>query len=148
MNVMNVPSFTPTIEHARIVAAITTAELRTSGEIRVIVSRGKIADPVPEAQRQFERQGMTRTQLRNGVLILFAPRSRTFAVIGDNAIHEKCGDRFWRELAAAMTEHFKRGDFTTGLVHGVDRAGALLAEHFPRASDDRNELPDDVEATD
>ena len=138
----------PKIDHSLVVAAIGDAERRTSGEIRVVVSRGKIADPVVEAQRQFERLGMTRTQRRNGVLILFAPRSRTFAVIGDTAIHEKCGDRFWRELAAAMTEHFKRGDFTTGLVHGIDRAGALLAEHFPRASDDRNELPDDVEETD
>lgn len=138
----------PKIDHSLVVAAIGDAERRTSGEIRVVVSRGKIADPVVEAQRQFERLGMTRTQRRNGVLILFAPRSRTFAVIGDTAIHEKCGDRFWRELAAAMTAHFKCGDFTTGLVHGIDRAGALLAEHFPRAPDDRNELPDDVEETD
>ena len=137
----------PKIDHSLVVAAIGDAERRTSGEIRLVVSQGKFADPIAEAQRQFERLGMTATQLRNGVLILFAPRSRTFAVIGDTAIHEKCGDRFWRELAAAMTEHFKRGDFTTGLVHGIDRAGALLAEHFPRAPDDRNELPNDVEET-
>ena len=148
MNARNFSFFTPKIEHARIVAAIATAELRTSGEIRVVASQGKIADPVAEAQRQFERLGMTGTQLRNGVLILFAPRSRTFAIIGDTAIHEKCGDRFWSELAAAMTGHFKRGDFTAGLVHGIDRAGALLAEHFPRAPDDRNELPDAIEEAD
>ena len=66
----------------------------------------------------------------------------------DTAVHEKCGDPFWTELAAAMTEHFKRGDFTAGLVHGIEHAGVLLAEHFPRASDDRNELPNEVEETD
>lgn len=91
---------------------------------------------------------MTRTAARNGVLIFLAPRSRTFAVIGDTGVHEKCGDTFWRELTAAMSEHFKRGDFTAGLVHGIDRAGALLAEHFPRSPDDRNELPDRVEEAD
>jgi len=138
----------PEIDHPRIVAAIGEAEGKTSGEIRVVVSRQEVAAPVAEAQKQFERLGMTNTQLRNGVLILIAPRSHTFAVIGDTAIHEKCGDAFWTELAAAMTEYFKRGDFTDGLVHGIDRAGTLLAEHFPRASDDRNELPNDVEETD
>ena len=138
----------PAIDHPRVVAAIGDAEKKTSGEIRVVVSRRRIAEPVAEAQKQFERLGMTATSHRNGVLILLAPRSRTFAVIGDTAIHEKCGDAFWTELAAAMTEHFKRGDFTAGLVHGIDRAGVLLAEHYPRTADDRNELPNDVEETD
>jgi uncharacterized membrane protein len=30
-----------------------------------------------------------------------------------------------------MEGYFKRGDFTGGLVHGIARAGALLAAHFP-----------------
>ena len=138
----------PEIDHPRVVAAIGAAERKTSGEIRVVVSRRKITEPVAEAQKQFARLGMTDTQHRNGVMILLAPSSRTFAVIGDTAVHEKCGDTFWRELADAMGEHFKRGDFTAGLVHGIERAGALLAEHFPRAPDDRNELPDGIEEMD
>ena len=136
------------IDHPRVVAAIGEAEKKTSGEIRVVLSHRKVPAPVAEAEKQFERLGMTATRHRNGVLILLAPRSRTFAVIGDTAVHEKCGDAFWTELAAAMTVHFKRGDFTAGLVHGIERAGALLTEHFPRSSDDRNQLPDDIEETD
>jgi uncharacterized membrane protein len=139
---------TPKIDHPRVVSAIGAAERKTSGEICIVVSRRKITEPVAEAQKQFERLGMTNTQHRNGVMILLAPRSRTFAVIGDTAVHEKCGDAFWRELADAMGEYFKRGDFTAGLVHGIERAGALLAEHFPRAADDRNELPDEIEEVD
>lgn len=138
----------PPIDHDRVVAAIGAAEGKTSGEIRVLLARRKADDPVAAAQAHFERLGMTRTAARNGVLIFLAPRSRTFAVIGDTAIHEKCGDAFWTELATAMTEHFKRGDFTAGLVHGIDRAGALLAEHFPRSADDVNELPDTIEEAD
>jgi uncharacterized membrane protein len=137
----------PEIDHAKIVAAIGDAERKTSGEIRVVLSRQKIAEPVAEAQKQFERLGMTKTATRNGVLILLAPNSRTFAVIGDTGVHEKCGDAFWTELAAVMSEHFKRGDFTAGLVYGIDRAGALLSEHFPPAADDRDELPNDIAET-
>ena len=147
-NIMSFFTPLPKIDHDRVVAAIAAAEQRTSGEIRVVVARHPAADPVAAAQSHFERLGMTHTKLRNGVLIYLAPRSHTFAVIGDTAVHDKCGDAFWRLLAAAMAVQFKRGEFTEGLVHGVERAGALLAEHFPRSPDDHNELPNQVEETD
>jgi uncharacterized membrane protein len=143
--VMSIIPTVPHIDDVRVVAAIRDAEQNTSGEIRVVISRLKVDDAVAEARRQFERLGMTATAARNGVLILVAPRSHTFAVIGDLAVHEKCGDAFWRALADAMTEHFKRAEFTAGLVLGIRRAGALLAEFFPRTPDDRNELPDRIE---
>jgi uncharacterized membrane protein len=138
----------PKIDHLLVVAAIGVAEKKTSGEIRVVIARHKAADPVAAARQHFERLGMTRTQHRNGVLIFLAPRSRTFAVIGDTAIHDKCGGEFWRELATAMSGHFVRGDFTAGLLHGINRAGFLLAEHFPRTAGDQNELPNQIEETD
>jgi len=142
---MSIFSKIPPIDHARVVAAIGAAELRTSGEIRVLISRSSAPEPIQAAQVQFERLGMTKTAERNGVLIFVAPKSHTFAVIGDTAIHAKCGDEFWTQLASAMTAHFKRGEFTDGLVLGIERAGALLQAHFPRRPDDRNELPDSVE---
>jgi uncharacterized membrane protein len=133
------------VDHPRVVAAIAAAEARTSGEIRVFVSRESADDPVAAARQQFERLGMTQTAERNGVLIFLAPRSHTFAVIGDQGVHERCGEAFWRELADAMTKHFQAGDFTGGLVLGIERAGEILAAHFPRRPDDRNELPNEIE---
>jgi uncharacterized membrane protein len=119
------------IDHARIASAIAEAERKTSGQIRVLIARHRAPDPVAAAQHHFDRLGMIRTRHRNGVLIFVAPRSRSFAVIGDQGVHEKCGDAFWRELTSAMEVFFKKGQFTDGLVHGIERAGALLSEHFP-----------------
>jgi uncharacterized membrane protein len=133
------------IDRTRVVAAIRTAEQKTSGEIRVLIARHRAKDPVAAAQKHFERLGMADTPERNAVLIFVAPRSRTFAVIGDQGVHEKCGDGFWQELAAAMTDDFKRGDFTYGLCHGVEKAGALLAEHFPGRAGRRPDEIDDVD---
>ena len=144
---MSLFSSLPAIEDARVMSAIAAAEQRTSGEIRVVLSQRKTDDPVLAAQKEFERLGMTQTAARNGVLIFLAPASRTSAVIGDRGVHEKCGDAFWRELATAMTGCFVRGEFTAGLVLGIERAGALLAEHFPQQPDDRNEMPDSIERT-
>ena len=136
------------IDHDRVIAAIGRSERKTSGEIRVVVARHKARDPMVAAQRHFKQLGMTATRHRNGVLLFLAPLSHTFAIIGDTGVHEKCGDTFWRELATAMGEHFKRGAFTDGLVHGIERAGTLLAEHFPRQPGDHNELPNRLEETD
>lgn len=142
---MSLLSPLPSIDDAKVTAAIAAAEARTSGEIRVFLSSIACADPIAAATVQFERLGMTRTRARNGVLLFVAPRSRNFAVIGDEAVHQKCGPTFWTELAGAVGAHFARGAFTEGLVLGIERAGALLAQHFPGGPDDHNELPDAVE---
>ncbi len=136
------------IQHAPVVAAIQRAEAKTSGEIRVVLARHKAKHPITAAEKHFFRLGMDRTSERNSVLIFLAARSRNFAVVGDRGVHEKCGDVFWTELALAMSDYFKRGDFTAGIIHGVDRAGELLAAHFPRVAGAGNQLPDDIEEVD
>jgi uncharacterized membrane protein len=133
------------LQHDDIVAAIRDAEKNTSGEIRVFLSRKNVDDAVAAAQKQFEKLGMTKTRHRNGVLIFVAPRARKFAVIGDTAVHQRCGEEFWQALAAEMTGHFQKSEFTAGIVHGIRKAGELLAAHFPPQAGDGNELPDAVE---
>jgi uncharacterized membrane protein len=101
--------------------------------------------PVSVAQAHFFKLGMDKTRERNGVLIFVAPCTQKFAVIGDVAVHKKCGDEFWRVLTEEMTAHFREGHFNRGLLHAIGKAGSLLAEHFPRRPDDVNELPNAVE---
>jgi uncharacterized membrane protein len=135
-NPMSWPLFSPKVDHDRVVSAIRAAEVGTSGEVRVMIARHKVEDPVAAAQAYFNSTGMANSPHRNGILIFLAPRSRKFAVIGDTAVHERCGDAFWASLTEAMSEHFRRGRFTDGLVHGIERAGELLARTFPRSKDD------------
>jgi uncharacterized membrane protein len=128
------------------VAAIRAAEDRSHAEVRVHVSDRPVDDVEAAAARQFERLGMTKTAGRNGVLIYVAPRSQKFAVLGDTAIHERCGAGLWKDVAAAMEEDFRAGRFGDGIVKGVGRLGEVLSRHFPRQEGrtDANELPDQV----
>ena len=142
---MRTKHFIQKLEHDRIAKAIAEAEAKTSGEIRVFIQRGEVDDAIMAARTQFEKLGMTATRHRNGVLIFVAPRAQKFAVIGDTGIHERSGDQFWQELVGSMHEHFKAENFTDAVVHGINRAGELLAQHFPRRPDDTNELTDAVE---
>ena len=138
-------NFLNTLEDEKIVSAIQSAERLTSGEIRVFISDAEPADPMAGARLQFERMEMANTKDRNGVLIFVAPKSRNFAIIGDESVNAKCGEQFWKKIADEMTSRFKQGQFTDGIIHGIAAAGEVLAQHFPRQADDVNELPDKVE---
>ncbi len=132
------------LEHQRIEHAIAEAEKTTSGEIRVMISPDRTEDPIHRAAREFSRLGMHRTAHRHGVLIFVAPNSRCFAIHGDKAIHQRCGEEFWRNVAAAMETQFREGRFTDGLVAAVLEAGRELAKHFPPEAHNPDELPNTV----
>jgi len=141
---MRTKEFLGKLEHDRIVQAIRDAESETSGEIRVYIQRGKLkSDPLVAAQKRFHRLGMHRTADRNAVLIFVAPRAHQFAVIGDKAIHEKCGVALWPRLADRIQAHFHNHKFSDALVEAIEEIGNALAAHFPRRSTS-TELPDAV----
>jgi uncharacterized membrane protein len=134
------------IDQQRVQQAIREAERQTSGELRVSVSRFFWGDVRKVADRAFGRLGMTATAQRNGILFFIVPSRRRFVILGDEGIHAKVGQEFWEKAAAAVSERFREGDFTTGLVHGIQMVGEQLAHHFPYDSaTDTNELPDDVD---
>jgi uncharacterized membrane protein len=141
---MKTRDFLSRLEHDEIVKAIGQAEEKTSGEIRIFISHKEPEDAVAAAQKAFLRLGMHKTKEKNGVLIFVAPRARKFAIIGDEAVHARCGDEFWKEVSEEISTHFRKGEFSGGMLHGIKRAGKLLAEHFPRHPGDKNQLSDDI----
>ena len=131
------------LNHQRIISAIAEAEAKTSGEIRVFIDRSTVQDdPLAFAERKFLELGMHKTAERNAILILVAPRTQKFAVVGDEGVHKQCDPEFWQKLVDDMRVHFKEEEFTDALVLAVERAGEMLGRCFPRRHDDQNELPD------
>jgi len=142
---MRTKQFLSKLEHDRITSAIREAESKSSGEIRVFIQRGKLdADPLTVAQKKFLRLGMHKTRERNAALIFVAPRAHKFAIVGDKAIHEKCGEEFWQRVVEGMRTHFQHEKFSHALVGAIEEIGNLLAEHFPKMSTNPNELSDEV----
>lgn len=142
---MRTKEFLNRLDHGRIVTAIKEAEAKTSAQIRVYLQRGKLdGDPLGEAQANFQKLGMHKTGERNGVLIFIAPRAQKYAVVGDEGIHQKCGENYWQQVVEGMREHFKSEKFSEAIVTGISEIGAALAKHFPKTSTSSNELPDDI----
>ena len=120
------------LDKEAIAHAIADAEKSCSGEIRVHVQPRLFGhDLATVAERTFERLGMTRTAARNGVLIFIAAKEQKFVVLGDRGIHEKVGPQFWEEIAGVMTDRFRSGQFTEGIVEAIRLAGSQLYAFFP-----------------
>ena len=124
--------------------AVAEAEDATSGEIRVHLDARCPGDPMARAIERFERLGMHRTALRNGVLVYVAIEDRKLAVIGDAGVHARVGAAYWEGLKEALVAHLGAGRARDGLVTAVHAVGETLRRHFPRPPDDRNELSDEV----
>lgn len=131
-------------EEASIVKAIQSAETNTSGEIRIRVEGTSGKDVYKRAVEVFEKLGMQKTELRNGILFYLSTEDKQFALIGDQGIHQKVSDDFWSTVKDEVIQEFSKGNFTEGLCNGIIKCGNALAEYFPYQSDDVNELPDEI----
>ncbi len=131
-------------EKKAIKAAIKEAESNTSGEIRVHIENKCKGEVLDRAAYLFKKLGMEKTKLRNGVLFYLALKNRKFAILGDRGINAVVPDNFWDDIAGMMTEKFRDGKFTEGLVQGILKAGEHLKAHFPHQKDDVNELSDEI----
>ena len=141
---MHQKDFLATLDRQRIIDAIAAAEKRTSGEIRVHVQPKAHGEIRKVGERTFERLGMTKTELRNGVLLFIACEEQRFVILGDRGLDEKVPAGFWDEIAAKLTIRFQEGQFTDGIVEAIHSAGEELRHYFPRAESDINELSNDI----
>ena len=94
------------------------------------------------AMEQFLAHGLHVTEARTGVLIFACASDHQVEVVADKAIHERVSEDVWIEVIQGLAAGLKRGDPAEGFVAAVDRCGAVLAEHFPPAALNRNEIAD------
>lgn len=102
----------------------------------------KTARALRRAIDLFKVGAERRTHGRTGILIYLSMREHRAEIVADEAITSKVPPETWGEAMAAMLVHIKDGRIADGMIAAVERVGAVLAEHFPRAEDDTNELPD------
>ena len=83
-----------------------------------------------------------RTHGRTGILIYLSLAEHRAEIVADEAIAGKVDAAVWGDAMQAMLDHIRDGRIADGMIAAVDKVGAVLAEHFPRAENDTNELPD------
>jgi len=141
---MDIKDFFTDIQQRDIQLAIENAELNTSGEIRIHLTKNCKQDVIKKSKQVFEKLKMHQTELRNGVLIFLAVEDRKFAILGDKGINDLVEDDFWDSIRNQMIEEFKKEQFTVGLCQGIEMIGKKLKANFPYQKDDTNELTNDI----
>jgi uncharacterized membrane protein len=125
-------TFHAQIDKDRLVAALADAQRNTAGRIYVYVSHRPITDALAAARRRFEKLGLSRLhEHRASVLLYFAPKTHKFAIIGDTAIHARCGEEYWKSLADKLSHDLKTGDLMAALLNAIASLKGTLEEHFP-----------------
>ena len=141
---MGTDIFLSKADQSLIVKSIESAELNTSGEIRVHIESSCKADPVERAIYIFNKLKMFKTKDRNGVLIYIAYKSRKFSIIGDSGINSRVPANFWDEIKEKLLNSFISGDIVTGLTTAIEMSGEKLKEFFPYTKDDTNEQSNEI----
>ena len=133
-------------EKQQLVGAIQKAEQQTSGEVRIFVeSRCKYVDALDRAKEIFFSLKMNETEQRNGTLVYVAIKDRQAAVFGDEGIHQKVGEPYWKDTVTKMLLLFRNQKLVDGICQGIHDLGQALKQYFPYNSEtDKNELPDDI----
>lgn len=131
-------------EELLLIAAIREQEARTSAEIRVCVTDRVVFRPKRYAWRVFERNGMRNTRNRNAALIVMMPRIKQIVVLGDSGLDAVVPSDYWKEAVTAMVKGMHDRGPLASLLEGLQRLGDVLCQHWPRESDDANELPDEI----
>lgn len=134
---------------ASIEQAIKAGEATHAGQIRFVVEGALDGAPLFGHQSARERALDVFSQLRiwdtehnNGVLIYLLLADRNVEIIADRGIDAKVGPAGWEEICGTMEAEFRRANFQSGAVKGIQAATQHLAKHFPRNGACANELPD------
>ena len=134
---------------AGIGAAIAACEKAHSGELRFVVEgplpvsvlwRGM--SPRARAVELFSSLRIWDTEGNSGILIYVQLVDRRVEILADRGIAARVPQAEWDAICRDMEASFRRGEWRSGAVQAVTRAGELLARHFPAGESNPNELPD------
>ncbi|HEU4431006.1 MAG TPA: TPM domain-containing protein [Myxococcota bacterium] len=130
-------------------AAIRACEVEHSAEVCFAVEAaldvGELWRGVTARERAIEAFAELRvwdTPANNGVLIFVLLADHDVEIVADRGAAAAIAPEAWEAACRATEEHFRAGRFEEGGVAGVRAVGALLAQHFPPAAADPNELRD------
>jgi putative membrane protein len=84
----------------------------------------------------------SKTVGRTGVLLYLSMREHRAEIVADEAIASKVSPEVWGDAMIALIDHVHAGRPGEGMAEAVRQMGVVLAEHFPKGSENPNELPD------
>jgi putative membrane protein len=109
---------------------------------RLFVSKTEMDHEVREAATiQFFLKSLFRTREATGVLIYLSVFEGNVWVLGDRGVDAAVPAGFWQGIVDEVVAGIKAGRPAAAICAAVGRIRGVLAEKFPAAASDTNELP-------
>jgi putative membrane protein len=90
----------------------------------------------------FTQHGLHYTRNHTGILIVVSLLEHRVEVLADRGINAKVEPATWQEISKIVADGLRSNRACEAVCKAIQRCGEILAGHFPRQPDDRNELPD------
>ena len=139
----------PAATLAAIGRAVAEGEKSHRGQVRFVLEAeltgGQLWAGTSARQRAIDVFSLLRvwdTEENNGVLVYLLLADRKVEIIADRGIHRHVGDERWRAICREIEHHYRKGDFLSGSVTGIQKISAELAFYFPATAEHTNEQPD------
>ena len=94
------------------------------------------------AELEFFEAGLDKTEGDTGILLFVSLAEHQAVVLADKGIAGRLPPDTWDGVVQLLLQGIRRGDMAAGFISAIDECGRILAEHFPIAPGDVNELPD------
>lgn len=109
---------------------------------RWILSGERVAEAIHlRSLAAFTGQGLHHTREHTGILIFVSLLEHRVVVLADRGIDKKVEPGTWQAVVDTLTNGLKTGNACDGFCTAIEHCGEILAAHFPRRLDDRDELP-------
>lgn len=132
---------------SEIETAIRDSEKHHNGEIRFAIETAlpfsALIRNVSARQSAIEAFSDLRvwdTRDNSGVLIYLLLVDHDLEIVADRGIAEKVGQSHWDDIAHAMEQQYRAGQFREGSLEGIRRVTELLTAHFPPGERNPDEL--------
>jgi uncharacterized membrane protein len=139
----------PSATLAAIGRAVAEGEKSHRGQVRFVIeaelSSWQLWEGVSPRQRAIDVFSMLRvwdTAENNGVLVYLLLADRKVEIVADRGIHRHTGEERWHAICRDIEHHYRKGDFLSGSVSGIQKISAELAFYFPATGEHSNEQPD------
>jgi len=112
---------------------------------RFIISSKRMEAEVKErALRGFHEHGLGNTKDATGVLFLISIFEKRVQILADHGIYTKIKQETLDHFAASVGKGIATGKGGDALCTAIRGIGSELQKHFPKSSDDKNELKDSL----
>ncbi len=102
----------------------------------------KMARVRARAVSLFKVGAEAKTVGSTGVLLYLSMKEHRAEIVADEAIVSKVAPEVWGDAMVALLDQVKAGRPGEGMADAVRQMGVVLSEHFPKGSENPNELSD------